>query len=393
MGNYKKEIINKIVFLIDYPFNRRDYDRFGIEILQKNGFEVEVWDFTPFLNSLFYCNVEISDPINWEKYCVFPSWNEAQTSISELTQNCFIVCMIGYRYKSFRTYRELSKNKLRYCVFMANALPPIKNGKLILTPIEKMKKFKLSNMINVLFTHISYKYIGISSATIILAGGTKSSIYKYPISKKTKILWLHTLDYDIYLDNRCNLAKNAENICVFLDEYFPFHPDNIYKGPSAYINPTNYYSGICKLFDLIEHEFGIRVVIAAHPRSNYTTDTDYFDGRKIINGKTAEMVKKSRFVICHLSTSINFAVMFNKPALFITSNDIEKSYWGRYVESMAAHLGKDVINIDAIEVINWDKEISIDENAYREYRESYIKKPDSEDLPFWQIFANHIRNL
>lgn len=393
MGDCKKDIINKIVFLIDYPFSRRDYNRFGMEILQKNGFEVEVWDCTPFLNPLYNRDVAVPDPITWNKYHIFPSWDKSRTSILELKSNCFIVCMIAYRYESFIIYRALSKSKPPYCVFMANALPPIKNETSILMPIKKLKHFKLSKIINVLFSCIPSQFMGISPATIILAGGSKSTTYKYPINKKTEILWLHTLDYDIYLEEHCNPTKNDANVCVFLDEYFPFHPDNMYKGSSAHINPTNYYSGICKFFDLIERELGVCVVIAAHPRSNYKTDTDYFNGRKIINGKTVELVKKSRFVICHLSTSINFAVMFNKPAIFITSDEIKESYWGRYIESMATNLGKDAINIDDIEVINWKKEISIDENAYKEYRDFYIKKLDSEDLPFWQIFANHMKNL
>ena len=46
--------IKKVIYIIETRFNKRDYDRFGIEILKKNGFEVEVWDFTPFLGSHEY---------------------------------------------------------------------------------------------------------------------------------------------------------------------------------------------------------------------------------------------------------------------------------------------------------------------------------------------------
>jgi hypothetical protein len=41
--------IAKIIYLIESPFNKRDYERFGIETFIQDGFEVYVWDFTPFL--------------------------------------------------------------------------------------------------------------------------------------------------------------------------------------------------------------------------------------------------------------------------------------------------------------------------------------------------------
>src|SRR3972149_1514211 len=42
----KKPVIERIVFLVDNPFGRRNYERFGIELLTRNGFRVEVWDAT-----------------------------------------------------------------------------------------------------------------------------------------------------------------------------------------------------------------------------------------------------------------------------------------------------------------------------------------------------------
>jgi len=39
-------MIKRIIFLVEMKFNFRDYQRFGIEILQQNGFSVEVWDMT-----------------------------------------------------------------------------------------------------------------------------------------------------------------------------------------------------------------------------------------------------------------------------------------------------------------------------------------------------------
>ena len=54
LTNLKMINITKIIFFIEAHFNQRDYNRFGIPVLLENGFEVEVWDFTPFLTNARY---------------------------------------------------------------------------------------------------------------------------------------------------------------------------------------------------------------------------------------------------------------------------------------------------------------------------------------------------
>ena len=59
--------ISKIIFLIEYPFNQRDYEKFGIDIFIQDGFDVYIWDFTPFLYPEVNQRVNVSDPIAYEK--------------------------------------------------------------------------------------------------------------------------------------------------------------------------------------------------------------------------------------------------------------------------------------------------------------------------------------
>src|SRR5659263_764356 len=97
--------IKRIIFFVESSFNQRDYDRFGIETLQKNGFEVEVWDFTPFLHPQVIDKVKVPDSINWKNCHSFLTWNDAFSAILKLPYSCFIVCLIGYQFKSFSVYR------------------------------------------------------------------------------------------------------------------------------------------------------------------------------------------------------------------------------------------------------------------------------------------------
>jgi len=55
--------IMKVIYLVESLFCKRDYERFGIDIMKENGFQVEVWDFTPFLYPGTDRKVEVKDPV------------------------------------------------------------------------------------------------------------------------------------------------------------------------------------------------------------------------------------------------------------------------------------------------------------------------------------------
>ena len=146
-------------------------------------------------------------------------------------------------------------------------------------------------------------------------------------------------------------------------------------------------------FDWLERDYGVRIVIAAHPKSLYDRHPDYFGGRPALRGKTAELVRKSGFVLTHGSTALNFAVLFNKPLLFITTYRLQQSLTSRYLFEMARWLGKAPINLDEPLHLDWQKELTIEEQTYGRYRNAYIKKVGSPEKPCWQIFADFLKTL
>jgi len=384
-------MINKILFFTNYPFTQRDYVRFGIDILAQNGFNVEIWDFTPILRSHVIDAVEIFDSINIKHYHQFLYWHDAKLAILKLTPNCFIINLINYNFKSLSIYRALSHTNIPYCVLTALALPSPINKKSF---INRLKESTPSEVLNKIFINIPYNLMGILPAATILLGGTASIRSNYPINGQTEFLWVHTLDYDLYLNEfySTDIDKIDLNMGVFLDQYLPHHPDYITLNKTHPTTPSEYYPKINKFFDTLENKYGVDITIAAHPRSNYDKYPDYFGGRPIIKGSTIELIKKCGFVIAHASTAINFAVLFNKPVIFITTKELQQNIISSYIESMALNLNKKPIYIDDPAKIDSEIDyLSVNEKAYAKYKNSYIKKEGSEDLPFWQIFANYIK--
>lgn len=387
-------MIKRIIFFIVSPFNLRDYQRFGIKILEKNNFKVEVWDVTPILHPVFYNSYSPPDPFDYEGLTLFAKKNELYNKISFLKSSDFVINMVPYNFRSLWIYRILTKSEADYAVFMANALPSINNGKLkTLIYLKKIKKlFKLSpkKIWEILFPRLSFWWFGVKSSKIVLAGGEKCLVYHYPTDTNTEILWAHTLDYDLYLKEKNDLFSKRP-IAVFIDEFLPFHPDNITAGVKPPISPDKYYFLLNKFFKLIEDQLGLKVIIAAHPRSNYENHPNYFKGRKCIRGQSVKLLRESKLVLSHSSTALSFANLFYKPVVFITSSELNRSYQGSLIIEMAKLFGKKPIFIDKNENIDWKFELTANKNLYNNYRRDYIKTKHSEDLPFWQIVANRLK--
>lgn len=387
--------VTKIIFFIEAPFGVRNYNRYGIEILQKNGFDVEVWDFIPFLHPDVHQKVTVPDPINFAGYRQFLRKQDALEAIAELSPSCFVMCLVAYQYGSWPIYRALSKVKLQRGVVLTNTPPHVSSpGEKLRSVFGRIMQYSPAQLLNAVFSRIPFQYTGIRPASVLLAGGARSiqRRHRYPMDGETTILWTHTRDYDLYLSEREKPVQEDANIGVFLDEYLPFHPDYVRTGLPPPSGPDSYFPALRRLFDVLERELQIRIVIAAHPLARYGEHPDYFGGRPIVRGKTLELIRKSRFAIAHESTVLNFAVLFEKPLLFITTDEIERDFTEAcFIHAMAAWLNKTAINADGPLHLDWEKELTIDREAYARYREAHIKKRSSPEKPTWQILADYLK--
>ena len=111
-------------------------------------------------------------------------------------------------------------------------------------------------------------------------------------------------------------------------------------------------------------------------------------------GNTAELVKNSSAVLLHSSTALSYAILFKKPAIFLTSNDLNNSWIGPTIHSFAKEINGQIVNLNSTFEKNLDlkKLLKIDEVKYQNYKNNYLKFPNSPDIPIWEIFTNYIKN-
>jgi hypothetical protein len=206
-------------------------------------------------------------------------------------------------------------------------------------------------------------------------------------------LWAHSLDYDTYLSSRHKEFESGEPYAVFLDEDMSFHPDYDHSGIEPPTAPGNYYPAMSLFFERFERANGVRVIVAAHPRSHYELHPELWNGRTIIQNNTALLVRDADLVMGHATTSLSFAVLWRKPIVFLSTNDLDRSYMGPGIALRSSLLQRPLINVDERPSVipNQHQLLDINEDAYSRYIAEFIKTPGTPDLPVWEMFSEFLK--
>jgi len=382
---------NLIVHLTLAPYDKREQRRLGIELFQQHDYSVYVWDLSEIMCPLITKGNGYTEGIGHDScYRQFNNKKAVLAAIDQLPEKCMIISWVGLSSKTYSIFRAISARKIRYVIFGSNSLPLVSRNKTIL---NKLRKLDYRKILDSLFARIPLGLLKVKSAYMVLLDGQEAINKRFNLTDcKTKRLWLHTLDYDVYLELKEEVNKSNNNNCVFLDDYLPYHPDFIMMNEKPPVESRQYYSDLESFFSHVEDRLGVTVVIAAHPRSNYTDKPHAYKNRKVIYGATAQLVRDSCFVIAHASTAINYAVLFKKPIVFIKTNELDLHICGAHIETMASCFNKKTINVSCDCAVDWRRELIVDQIAYNNYLRNYIKKDETIQKPFWKIFIDEINN-
>lgn len=393
--------IHKIVLLSAAKFSEREYQIYGIDIIRENGFIVEIWDGSKIIYPRSKGHIEHPHEENGFQQRIFLNIYDLKNAISLLDENTLIMCPFSLNFNTFQIFKSLSKNNIPYCVFHENAYPIpqhyYQTTKKYKYYFSRISKIEIKDIATAILNKVILNYyfcLGIKPATYVLVGGTKSTDFvNTPIGESTQQIKVHAMDYDIYLEDRQNPENPDEKLCVFIDTYSPTDPDRFYHGTDSTYHPTKkYYHDMRSVFDYIERNFGYKIVILSHPTMDKDLNNDYFGDRDRVHGKTANFVKRATCVLSHESTAINFAILFKKPILFLTSEEIDTMQNGQNIKTMASALGKSPVYIDQHLNFSIDMLLENDISQYQNYIRQFIKET-GDNIPSWQIFSNFLKNI
>jgi hypothetical protein len=384
--------MKKIVYLIEQPLDKRNYDRMGIQTWVDRGWNVEVWDLTPLAHPLVWQKFMESGNTVHEFGGYFPLALKSQLAArhSQRGRIGYFIDFTGDDYYPLRAKMSLIRNGVMRVSCSTGLLPEETQNQCGFVSklsglVAKGPVGALKGLTKALVRRLAGPLI--RPGLVVVSG--KKSVVSTGYNHET--VQAHNLDYDIYLALKATEVP-AEEYAVFIDQDLCFHPDNIRADIDSYVTPSRYFPALCRGLRRISALLKVGIRIAAHPRASYRyRGADCFEGIPVEYGKTAELIRSCRLVLCHFSTAAQFGVLFKKPVVFLTTDELASSAGAVYVEEFAAALGKSVVNLDGdLEGVNWQKELQVDEQRYDAYRNEYIKMDGSPEIPFWDIVINHI---
>ncbi len=376
--------MKSLCLLVSSPFTKSDYKKYGISRIKKLGFEFLVLDCTPFLESKFYNDINGKEKV-LKNECVITCFSKKDIfqNLKNFNPDWCIDDLGGF---SKRLYFE----RVHIRLFIK------KNFKLIEYKLKSIPFFNgliHRHFLDLIKNLIKIKLIGILSIPWKVAKPDKVFISGFCEYKKFKdtseVIQVHNFDYDNFrwFIKRKSFSKSEYNL-VFLDEDFPCHSDYLRDGLSPSINEEGYFNEISEFLIKFSNRFKLKPIIKLHPKANFSKSRRMYKLPVSIKD-TAKLVAQAEVVMAHCSTSIQLAVLFEKPLILIIPNQLkENSVWRKSIDNFSKLLKVPAIKSSEINKLKSIPSVNI--QSYNLYKENFIKMKNSPDKFSWEIITNNL---
>jgi len=365
---------NKLIIISTNELDRRIGVLFQIEELIRRGFRLEYWN----ISEITYKERVKPMPIDLPQVDIKSHKTFKKLVKGNVQDKVLYIFYANYAFKTSLCYLILSKYNahLLYCI----------NGVLpqVLSPYHSLRALKTVDILKRVIAKLLLSTPLIHPVDYELCTCSKAG-HAFKISDTTNSFVFNSTDYEDSL--HAGTSPVIGHYIVYLDQFIPYHPDNRIMGEKG-INANLYYQQMNRLFEIIENNYGCKVVIAAHPAANDYINKNPFNGRQILTGVTKELVKQSIGVLAHFSTAIYFAVIYKKPLLITSSRDIEVNLKRvhTFSEAFAKELNCDYLMLDDISL---DTKFSdINQVAYDRFKYNYITNPTSENISNVEVLSS-----
>lgn len=344
--------------------------------------DVEFWDLSDITAHEHLAPVA-ADGVIERKISSYDSLNNEIRRLS--SENCLYMSFVDYAFFSYKVYRALSRYNADI-LYATSGVLPYKDVSVsskifrILTGGRLMKAIRIYSLRFLLKTPL-YK-----EARFVLISCNNAS-WNYKVGSSTEFLCCSSGDYN---GARQILQASESPYIAFIDQYVPFHNDQIINGVKM-ADADRYYSRLNKLFDAVEKKYNCHVVICAHPSATKYTEHNYFNGRKIVYNATAQYAKSSIGVITHFSTAMSFAVITHKPIMLVTTDELNATNNAGYtlMEYTKVLLNVPFYNLDHESDVSFR---DVDVSKYDQYLHDYLIMPGAKDVSNGQIIEAIAKN-
>lgn len=391
-------------FVFMYPYEPGAYERRsrGIEQVRSLGFEVEIL-VVPVLpgSPRLAAAVSHQDGI---RVTVTPDEASLMSYLAEkAATSVFIDVLFGFSEPTLRgrfVLPSLARCAAVYCVVAGGALPPV-------APMDGQSRLKRqlrlatspARLADFLWRKVGGR-LGLVPAVprpVAVFASRSEPLESYLLRMgldHSAVTRVNSFDYDValdYLASHGGRFPESEPFAVFLDEDASGHVDfGLLAESSIRIDPAEYSASLRRLFDAVESNTGLRVVVAAHPRADYSAQPGFFGERDLVVGSTVDLVARSSMVIAHASTAVSFAAIADKPLMIVKTASMVASSYGSTVDRIARGLALEPVLSDepgVLDNLNWDY-VDWSRAGYPAYLERYVHSQDApSNTSTWEIVA------
>jgi hypothetical protein len=378
--------MKKVIYISHAHLSTKMIRDWYIDHLQECGVIVEFWDLIP----LLFGEKNEAGAINREFIFIPSNYGEIEMRLRHpANRSATYIMMINYGGPFVRLYRLLSKYNCKIYFMAWGAFPYRKTSKWLKTINQFSAPLNLIKKVFYKVKGLAYRKLKLIKPFDVVFGAGYAILKSFPDAGK--VVPTNLPDYDQYMKAKIKTNKIVEGrYAVFLDIYLPFQSDLAIVGLEP-VNGEGYFSSLNRFFDDLEKIYEVKIVIAAHPKSDYKAET--FQGRSIFHGQTPELVSNADFVISHHSTSISYAVLNLKPTIFIYTDEMKRLYKDtclNSIQAMASYLAATIYNID--DITQFDKYVIGDVNVerYENYKYDFLTTRESEHVTAQEIFLHEI---
>jgi hypothetical protein len=398
----------KVIFLLCQPLDERNFERFGLQLWRDKNWEVEIWDFTPFLFPDVWkkFNDEHKSIVDDKSYFLIENKSTLKILLKRKERGGIFIDLIKNTSYHYLLVKYIFFRRGMHCVILQLGSLPL--PEITATSISQYFKKAVHQIFQkrgYFFSYLAeysvYRFFNFlyekytDKTHIAISGELSYEDAKKKFKNGYNIIKAHNFDYDRFLNRNNTLPRFEPRYIVFLDEDMPYHSDFLYQKVKSPVTPEKYYPSINKGLKFISELLHCDIKIAAHPRSNYTgLRSSSFDDASVYKNITDELIKSCEGVVCHCSASIQLAILYNKPLIFVTTNELIDSPYQIYIDNFASELATKVLNLD-LDYSNKDilKHFIIDESKYLSYKTKYIKLPGTAERFSWEIISDHAAEI
>lgn len=325
----------KIVVLFEVHSIETYERRYDYKTLVKQGYQLDICDMSGVISEYYGAGYNKLDDTDAVKYLAFSSRQSFKQYIDDLESDTFIWSTFQLTAEYYWIFKTISKH---HYGFICNDDYVFPIGEERKKEKSYWTKWSLSRVRNAVLYRMPRKFIPIRKADVVItygAGDEERKLRNVLYDEHTIVELTNTIDY-----NECMYAiENAgdkgiqdlpDEYIVFIDAYMPYHPDGLVLGMN--IDASRYYREVEEFLRRVSDFTGLPVIVAAHPKADYMSHSECYQGMRIIQFKTAELISRARLVITHISISISMIMIYRKPFMLITTDEVRKVIYTKGIE-------------------------------------------------------------